>query len=265
MSTTPWNPGQYLRFAHERTQPARDLAARVTLAAARPRIVDLGCGPGNSTAVLRERWPDARELLGLDYSETMLAAARADHPAGDWQPGDAATWTDPTGEGYDLVFSNAVFQWVPGHAALFPRLLQQARPGGGILAVQMPARAYPPFHQVILETADSEPGWRERTRAARGAVRVASPQEYYDWLAPFADRVEIWETRYHHVLDNADAVVDWLRSTGLRPFLDALETDADRARFEDRLRAGAATVYPPQADGRVCFPFGRLFLVAHRR
>lgn len=264
-TSTAWNPDQYLRFADERTQPARDLAARVVLAAARPRIVDLGCGPGNSTAVLRERWPDARELTGLDHSREMLAAARAKFPDGDWQPGDVSTWTDPTGEGYDLVFSNAALHWAPDHAALFPRLFQQVRPGGGALAVQMPARAYPALHRIILETVDAEPGWRERTRAARGAIRVASPPEYYDLLSPLAGRVDLWETRYHHVLENAAAIIDWLRSTGLRPYLDALETDADRERFEARLRTGAAEVYPAQADGKVRFPFGRLFLVAYRR
>lgn len=262
----PWNPDQYLRFADERTQPARDLAARVRLTAPNPRIIDLGCGPGNSTAVLRERWPAARELTGLDSSETMLTAARADQPAGDWRPGDAATWVDATGEGYDLVFSNAALQWVPDHDTLFPRLLQQVRPGGGgALAVQVPARAYTALQKVIVEIADSEPGWRERTQAARGAIRVASPQVYYDLLAPQAARIEIWETRYHHVLEHAGAIIDWLRSTGLRPYFEALETDADRARFEARLRVGAAEAYPAQADGRVRFPFGRLFIIAYRR
>lgn len=265
MSTDTWNPDLYLRFADERTQPARDLAARVHLATEQPRIVDLGCGPGNSTAVLRERWPAARELLGLDNSPEMIAAARAEFPQNEWQIGDVAAWRDPTGEGYDLVFSNAALHWLPDHAALFPRLLQQARPGGGAFAVQMPAKAYPALHKILLETADSEPGWRERTQAARGAIRVGPPQLYYDLLSPLAARVEIWETRYHHVLENAGAIIDWVRATGVRPYLDALGNDAERARFEEKLRAGAAMAYPPQADGKVRFPFGRLFMVAYRR
>ncbi|MBV9128447.1 MAG: methyltransferase domain-containing protein [Verrucomicrobia bacterium] len=266
-SADTWNPALYLRFADERTQPARDLAARVVLpdTAQPPRIIDLGCGPGNSTAVLRARWPAARELTGLDHSPEMIAAARAQFPQADWQLGDVATWRDPTGTGYDLVFSNAALHWLPDHAALFPHLLQQARPGGGVLAVQMPAQAYPALQTILLAVADSEPAWRERTQAARHAIRVASPGEYYDWLAPHAARLELWETRYHHVLDSAGAIVDWVRATGLRPYLDALESDADRARFEAALRAGAARAYPSQADGRVRFPFGRLFLLAYRR
>lgn len=254
----------YLRYADERTQPARDLAARVALTTEQPRIVDLGCGPGNSTAILRERWPAACELTGFDNSSEMLATARAEQPAGDWQLGDIATWRDPRGEGYDLVFSNAALHWLPDHATLFPHLFQQARAGGGALAVQMPARAYPALHKIILETAGSEERWRERTQAARVAIRVAAPQMYYDLLAPLAARVEIWQTQYFHALASAGAIIDWVRSTGLRPYLDALESDADRARFEEKLRTGTAAAYPPQADGKVLFPFRRLFLIAYR-
>ncbi len=260
-----WNPDLYLRFADERTQPAHDLAARVVLDTKRPRIIDLGCGPGNSTAVLRARWPDARELTGLDSSQEMIDAARTESPAGDWQVGDAATWSDPTGAGYDLVFSNAALHWLPNHSQLFSHLFQQTRPGGGAFAVQMPAKAYPALHKVIIETADSEPAWRERTQAARQRIRVGPPQVYYDFLSPLAARIDIWETRYHHVMESAGAIIDWVRSTGLRPYLDALENDAERARFEEKLRAGAASAYPPQADGKVRFPFGRLFIVAYRR
>ncbi len=258
-----WNPNLYLRFADERTQPARDLAARVVLSTEQPRIIDLGCGPGNSTAVLRVRWPQAREITGLDSSPAMIETARKAQPEGRWEVGDASAWTDPTGEGYDLVFSNAVFHWVPNHAELFPRLLALVKPGGA-LAVQMPAKAYPALHKLIVETADAEPAWREATQKSRGVIRVLEPGAYYDLLSPQAARVEIWETRYHHVMDQAGAVIDWLRSTGLRPWLDALPSDEDRARFEEKLRAGAGVIYPAQADGKVRFPFGRIFLVAYR-
>jgi trans-aconitate 2-methyltransferase len=253
-----WDARQYLRFADERTRPARELLARVEVAAPRT-VVDLGCGPGNSTALLRNHWPDA-DVLGVDRSPDMLAAAAGDFPAGQWQQADIAGWAPPAP--VDVLFSNAALQWVPDHARLVPRLLSFVAPGGA-LAVQVPAHLDSPVHRAIIAVAD-DPAWRNRLPAARAAIRVESPGDYYDLLQPLARRVDLWVTEYQHVLDGPEAILDWMRGTGLRPFLQALADAMERARFEELLLAEIAKGYPRQRDGRVLFPFRRLFFVAYR-
>lgn len=253
-----WDSDQYLKFANERTQPAIDLLARVAMDAPRS-IADLGCGPGNSTALLRQRWP-AAAVVGVDSSAEMLDAARKTFPDGAWQLGDIARWT-PTVP-CDVVFSNAALQWVPDHAHVFPHLLAQVA-AGGVLAVQIPAHLNSPVHQAMLAVA-RDPAWRDRMHVATNAISVATPSIYYDLLQPLATRIDQWITEYQHVLDGPAAVIDWMRGTGLRPFLQALADDAERAHFEAMLLAEVANGYPRLADGRVLFPFRRLFVVAYR-
>jgi len=254
-----WDSDQYLKFANERTQPAIDLLARVALDA--PRLVaDLGCGPGNSTALLRQRWP-AAEVVGVDSSAEMLDAARKAYPDGTWQRADIAGWT-PTSP-CDVVFSNAALQWVPDHARVFPHLMAQVAPGG-VLAVQVPAHLNSPVHQAILAVA-RDLAWRDRMHPATSAITVATPAVYYDLLQPLAAHIDLWVTEYQHVLDGPAAIIDWMRGTSLRPFLQALANDAERVRFEALLLPEVTKGYPRQADGRVLFPFRRLFAVAYRR
>ena len=253
-----WDAELYLRFGRERTRAAIDLAARVE-AAVPARVVDLGCGPGNSTAVLRARWPTA-EVVGVDSSPEMIAAAKASDPAGRWELGDLATWAD--GRPFDVVYSNAALQWVPGHAAVFPRLFGLVAPGGA-LAVQVPAHFESPLHRLMEQIAD-RPGWRGNPSSAKTALTVERPEFYYDVLSPLAARVDLWVTEYWHVMEGPSAIVAWIRGTGLRPFLAALADDAERVEFERQLLRGVEQAYPRQADGRVLFPFRRLFVVAYR-
>lgn len=253
-----WDAALYLRFSDERTRPAADLLARVPLDSP-SHVIDLGCGPGNSTELLHRRWPRAA-VTGVDNSPEMLSAARAAFPHGRWVRGDAGHWTaDPPA---DVIFANASLHWVRDHARLFPRLLAQAAPGG-VLAVQMPCNAGSPFHQQIRRVADA-PEWRRVMAGATRAVTVESAGFYYDTLRPHSERLEIWETEYVHVLPNVEAIVDWVRATALRPFLDALENDEARARFEQRLLAALRESYSPRIDGRVLFPFKRIFILAQR-
>jgi trans-aconitate 2-methyltransferase len=254
-----WNPAQYLHFAAERTQPAIDLLARVAIDSPRT-VIDLGCGPGNSTALLHERWPRAA-IVGLDSSPEMIAAARSAHPDWRWQIGDIAAWTPA--ELHDVVFSNAALQWVPDHRRVVPHLLAQVAPGGA-LAIQLPAHLKSPVHRAMLELAD-DPAWRERMQSAVHAITLETPSVYYDALQPLAARVEIWVTEYHHVLPNPAGIIDWMRGTGLRPFLQALADDAERARFASLLLPAVERGYSRQADGRVLFPFRRLFMLGYRR
>lgn len=253
-----WDADLYLRFANERTQPAIDLLARVALDAP-ARVIDLGCGPGNSTALLRGRWPGAA-VTGLDSSPQMIAAARKDQPDGDWVLDDITTWTpDPP---YDLVFSNATLQWLPDHATLYPHIFAGVAPGGA-LATQIPVFHAMPVQRALLDVA-AEPAWWDRLEPATRSLVAESPGFYYDALRPLASRLDLWETEYNHVLADANAIVEWISATRLRPYLEALADDAERREFLTRLRAAVAEIYRPQHDGKVLFPFRRLFLVAYR-
>jgi trans-aconitate 2-methyltransferase len=256
-----WNPHQYLKFADERTQPCRDLAARIAVAGVR-RVIDLGCGPGNSTAVLRDRWPDA-EFTGLDSSAEMIERARREYPQRRWIAGDISEWAAAGDGQFDVVFSNAALQWVDDHASLYPRLLSRVAPGGA-LATQIPGNIDALPHRLMRDTAAS-PAWSRWFPPGR--VREWHHHEmefYYDALAPAAARLDIWATEYLHVLPNAEAIVEWYRATGLRPFLEALETDAGRQRFMADYLERLRPHFVPRAAGGVLFPFRRIFLIAYR-
>jgi trans-aconitate 2-methyltransferase len=247
-----WSPTQYLKFSEERTRPCRDLAVRISLDRPR-RIVDLGCGPGNSTEVLAERWPDAA-FIGLDSSSSMIAKARSAHPHWRWMQGDIAAFAEG-GENYDLVFSNAALQWVPDHAAVFPKLLARGR----TLAVQMPGDWDGPAHHTMREVASGFHFTREVSEWHTHEIAF-----YYDALAPHAAGLDLWETVYLHIMDSPEAIVEWYRGSGMRPFLEALPSDADRERFAAAYLAAIRHVYPPRPDGKVIFPFRRMFIVAYR-
>jgi trans-aconitate 2-methyltransferase len=251
-----WDANQYLKFANERTQPARDLVSRILL---EPQtIIDLGCGPGNSTEILNQRWANAA-LTGLDSSPEMLAQAKANHPDWTWLEADMATFSST--KKFDLVFSNAALQWVKNHAELLPRLKNLVADGGAI-AIQIPAHQRSHLHQAMLEIA-ADPKWAVALEKASFALSLETPQFYYDCLLP-ATKIELWQTAYQHVLENAEAILEWIRGTGLRPFLEALPSDAARSEFEARLLERVRQAYPPQRDGKVLFEFNRLFMIAYK-
>jgi trans-aconitate 2-methyltransferase len=250
-----WDAGHYLQFADARTLPALDLLSRIELAAPR-RIVDLGCGPGNSTAPLQARWPDAR-VTGVDSSAELLAAARRDHPDIAFLEADIAAWAAE--EPADLLFANASLQWVGGHAALMPRLFEQVAPGG-VLAVQMPRNHDFATHRLMRQVA-AEGEWCDRLAGARDPSPVQLPELYYDLLAPHAAKFTIWETNYIQAMDGVPAIIAWLHGTGLRPFLSRL-SDTEKPVFLERYAALLAEAYPAQADGKILLPYPRLFFIA---
>lgn len=252
-----WNPDRYLAFADHRTRPAIDLLARVPLHEAE-RVADLGCGPGNSTRLLVERWP-AATVVGIDSSSAMLASARRSDVAAAWVEADIAGWRPE--RALDLIYSNAALHWVGGHASLLPRLLGSVRPGG-VLAVQMPRNFDAPSHALLRATAESGP-WADRLAQVLDWRPLAAPEWYYDLLAPQAGVLDIWETVYLHVLEGDDPVLRWTRSTALRRIVQALD-EADCAAFEAAYAARLREAYPRRADGRTLFPFRRLFIVAQR-
>jgi trans-aconitate 2-methyltransferase len=251
-----WSPSLYTRFEDERTRPARDLLAQVPLAEAR-RVVDMGCGPGNSTELLIERWP-AASAIGLDSSPAMLEEARRRVPQAAFALADAAGWV-PDRE-TDLVFGNAIYQWVPNHLDVLPNVLTNLREGA-CLAVQMPDNLAEPTHRLMREVAADGP-WTGRLEGA-ARLPLPAPHVYYDALKPSARRIDIWHSIYNHVLADAAAIVEWVKSTGLRPFLEPL-TEAERTAFLDDYTTRVARAYPPTVDGKVLLRFPRLFIVAVR-
>ena len=255
---TDWNPALYRRFEDERTRPARDLLARVAFTQA-SRVVDIGCGPGNSTELLVERFPAAR-VFGTDTSEAMLQSARERLPRCEFESSDVSTWQPDAPP--DVIFANAVLQWVPNHTGLLPRLFSQLAPGG-VLALQMPDNMSEPSHRLMRDVA-SLSAWADAigdAAAARAPILPAA--DYYDLLAPSAQHVEIWRTTYHHPLASPAAIVDWLRATGLRPFLEPL-SEPQRSGFLREYEARIAKAYPSRVDGKSLLAFPRLFIVAQR-
>ncbi|MDR3474631.1 MAG: trans-aconitate 2-methyltransferase [Devosia sp.] len=251
-----WSPATYLKFEDERTRPARDLLAQVPRADV-AKAVDMGCGPGNSTELIAERFPEA-ELVGLDSSPAMLEQARRRLPGAHFAEADAAVWR-PEAD-VELVFANAIYQWVPNHILHLPQVLE-ALPPGGVLAVQMPDNVTEPSHALMREVAAGG-RWSERLRdAAREPLPPVGA--YYNALRPFATRLDIWHTIYNHALADAAAIVEWVKATGLRPFIDPLD-GGERQAFLDAYLERIAAAYPPTNDGRVLLRFPRLFMVAQR-
>ncbi|MEI9949364.1 MAG: trans-aconitate 2-methyltransferase [Pseudomonadota bacterium] len=254
-----WNPALYRRFEDERTRPAQDLLARVALEHA-AHVVDLGCGPGNSTELLCERFVGAT-VTGTDTSEAMLESARNRLPQCHFELSDVSSWQAK--DAPDLIFANAVLQWVPGHDQLFPRLFAALAPEG-VLAVQMPDNLNEPTHRLMREVASAGPWAAVIGDAARVRPVIPPANTYYDLLAAEARTVDIWRTAYHHPMSSPADIVDWLRATGLRPFVDPL-SDADRAAFLVEYEQRIAEAYPARADGKRLLAFPRLFIVARRK
>lgn len=253
-----WSSTQYLKFADERTRAARDLLAQVPLQ--NPRLVyDLGCGPGNSTELLIARYPEAR-VIGVDSSPDMLAKARQSYPQAQFIEGDLTRW-QPEGKP-DLLFANAVFQWVPDHLAVLHRVLG-ALPKGAVLAVQMPDNLDEPSHRAMRETAAEGPWAAKLKKLGQVRDRLPSPATYYDALKPEAVQVDIWHTIYNHPLGGADGIVEWVKGTGLRPYIDPLDQD-ERKAYLAQYRARIAKAYPLSGDGKALLRFPRLFIVCVR-
>lgn len=253
-----WNPDLYRQFEDERTRPAAELLARVPLATA-AHALDLGCGPGNSTELLAQRFAQAK-ITGLDSSEAMLASARQRLPGLHFIQGDIAQWT-PT-EAPNLIFANAALQWVAGHAQLLPRLFAHLAPGG-VLAIQMPDNLQEPSHRLMRELASQDPWHTHLAQAAQQRTQLLSVQAYYDLLAPQAAQMDVWHTIYQHPMASAHAIVEWLQGTGLRPFVQALPPDL-RASYLAEYERRVDAVYPARSDGRRLLAFPRLFIVAQR-
>ncbi|MDO9457301.1 trans-aconitate 2-methyltransferase [Nocardioides sp.] len=254
MTKTPhsWDPERYLTYADERGRPFVDLVGRIP-STAPATVVDLGCGPGNLTALLAERWPGAR-VTGVDSSPEMVARARATVPGIDVEVGDLRDWRGSA----DVLVSNATLQWLPDHLDLLPALVGAVTPGGW-LAFQVPGNFGEPSHALRHDLA-AEPAYAAHT-AGVAVPGSHDPVVYLDALTALGCRVDAWETTYLHLLTGDDPVFTWVSGTGARPTLQALPDDL-RPAFEAEFRARLAAAYPVRDDGTVVLPFRRIFVVA---
>lgn len=253
-----WSAAQYMKFEDERTRPSRDLLAQVP-SLPEGTLYDLGCGPGNSTELIRDRF-SAYMLTGIDNDDDMLTAARKRMPGTPFHRGDLSTWAPPTQA--VLFFANAVFQWLPDHLDVFDRLMGHLMPRG-TLAVQMPDNLDQPSHRLMRELAADSRFAHHYSGITPRAI-LPGPSAYVDRLMPASLRVDVWHTVYYHRLAGPAAIVEWVKGTGLRPFLDPLP----KVVREDYLAAYLEAIrqaYPPLADGHVLFPFPRLFIVAVKK
>lgn len=251
-----WDAAQYLRYSDERARPFLDLIGRV--GAERPGyVVDLGCGPGNLTAVLAERWPGA-EVVGLDSSTEMIEAARASVPGLAFEVGDVRDWRP--GRAPDVITCNAVLQWVPDHLGLVLRWADALAPSGW-LAFQLPGNFDQPNHAIIGEMARS-PRWRGLLADVRLNRQAGDPGEYAEILARPGYTVDAWATTYLHILPGENPVLEWSKGTALRPVLAALD-DEQAAAFADEYAGRLREAYQARPFGTI-FPFRRVFTVVRR-
>jgi len=263
-----WSAKQYVAFEDERTRPVRDLLAALPKIPARS-VIDLGCGPGNSTEMLAAHFPDA-EVSGIDSSADMIEAARRRLPRVSFAVQDIVDWcsdarrsdarrdSGPCG----VILANAVLQWLPDHASLLPALIGKLT-SGGALAVQMPDNLDEPAHRLMREVAAAGPWAAKLAAAAAARPPLAGADWYHDLLRPLCATVDLWRTTYYHALAGAEAIVEWFKGSGLRPFLDPLDA-AERAAYLAAYTTAISRAYPAVADGGVLLPFPRLFMVAIR-
>lgn len=259
MRTTPtWNPHQYNKYADERGRPFEDLVGRVQ-AEEPTSIVDLGCGPGNLTATLVERWPTA-VVRGVDSSVEMIEAAKPlSRERLSFEVGDLREWSAPAGS-VDVIVSNATLQWIPEQLDLLPGFVRALKPGGW-LAIQIPGNGNAPSHAILRELAGTEP-YAEYAAEKSLRADVPGPAEYIAALSKEGCTVDAWETTYSHILQGENAVLEWVKGTGARPVLQSLPDDL-RVRFEAEYGARLAEAYPQQDFGTV-LPFRRIFAVAQK-
>lgn len=253
-----WNPDLYLRFQKERTQPSIDLVNRLEMEAPK-KILDAGCGPGNSTEILFKRWPNA-ELTGLDVSEEMIKKARESYPDQHWVHSGIMEYNKPAY--FDLVFSNAVLQWLPDQDNLVTHMVSLIKPGG-ILAVQVPQNQNSPLHRALGQVA-AQAEFKDYTREAREALHYRSGSYYYNALTPLLEDLSFWETTYYHVMENHEDLIQWYRSTGMRPYLQALPNEEMRENMLNQVLSQCCQAYQPEQDNRIIFPFNRLFFMGKK-
>ena len=258
MNKKDWNPDLYLKFDKERIQPSIDLVTKIDFE--NPfSIIDIGCGPGNSTQVLFQRWPDSK-ILGIDNSEAMIKKAKLDYPNLEWMLVDAEKET--IAGKFDIVFSNAAIQWIPNHFELFKRLKNNLTEKGSI-AIQLPLFFDMPLGKSIRQISKNKK-WAHLIESVNDMFTIHTPAEYYDMLSELFGSVKIWVTDYVHIMKSHVSVFEMIQATGLRPYLEQLENDSQKYEFEEMVLESIKKDYPGQKNGKVLFPFKRLFIIVKK-
>ena len=252
-----WNSEQYLKFKNQRTQPAIDLAKRITIEQPK-NILDIGCGPGNSTFVLKKMFPQAY-ILGVDNSEDMINKAKETYPNINFQLCDVTTDIDKM-DTYDVIFSNACLQWIPNHKDVIPMLFKKLNKNG-ILAVQIPMNEQEALFRIMNDVL-SEPQWNFSSMNIE-TNKTLLPEEYFDILSSCTENFDIWETTYYHNMPSVEAMVEWVKGTRLRPYLNALDENSAE-KLEAEIIKRAAVAYHTQKNGEMIFKFRRFFFVANK-
>ncbi len=255
-----WDSKQYSQFLKARTKPAKDLLSSIPDIQEPTLVYDLGCGPGNSTILLKQRWPNAI-IVGVDSSEDMLKTARSTYPEIDFKLGDIANFSFQ--EKCDVIFANASLQWIDDHQNLINQLVSQLN-NNGILAIQMPNNFHCPSHQITIDLLNNNPDWQSLKNNLR-YDKLTSPYYKMDiYYRYFTDagltNVLLWETDYYQEMENHHAIYEWASGTGLRPVISKLD-EKNKALFIEKYVSSLKTVYPTQANGKVLFPFKRIFMI----
>lgn len=252
-----WDPKQYARYESERSRPFFDLVGQIR-SSAPGTVVDLGCGPGELTATLADRWPNA-SIRGIDSSPEMIERTASNLGANvSFSLGDAAAFV---ATGVDVLVSNALLQWVPDHQQLLIRWADELNDDGW-LAFQVPDNFSAPSHVLMRELAESDRWAAQLAGVLRHADAVAPVADYLALLTDSGLTVNAWQSTYLHLLGGTDPVLDWVRGTGLRPVLAALPAP-EAAEFEAEYALRLRSAYPQRQFGTV-FPFRRTFVVAHK-
>lgn len=258
MSKQDWNPDLYLKFDKERIQPSVDLVARIDNLQPK-RIIDIGCGPGNSTQILYKKWSES-DIIGADNSPAMIKRATEDYPNQKWILFDAGV--DNLNEKFDLVFSNATIQWIPNHDKLLKRFADLLN-DSGVLAVQLPQFFDMPLGKAISEIG-KQSKWIDATKGVDNLFTINSASYYYDHLAKYFCMIDIWTTDYYHVMESQSSILEMIRTTGLKPYLERIADNNDKKQFETLVLEKIKQDYLLQNNGKVLFPFKRLFFVAKK-
>lgn len=251
-----WNSNQYLMFKNERTQPAIDLVNRITISAPK-KVLDIGCGPGNSTEILYKKFPDAY-ILGVDNSKDMINSAKKNYPSLDFKILNVSTELSKLSGDFDVVFSNACIQWIPNHKNLLKNLLALLNPNG-ILAVQIPMNYNEPIHKIISEVSTNS-RWKKEFDNSR-IFYTLEQEEYFDLLSDISENFCIWSTTYCHRLKSHKDIMEWYKGTGLRPYLEQL-SEEKKISFENDIFKEVTKRYKLQKNGEIIFRFPRFFFIA---
>ena len=254
-----WQPMQYLKYNNERTQPSIDLVNRINHV--KPaRIIDVGCGPGNSTFILKSRWSDAN-VYGLDNSESMIKKAEADFPDIHWLLMGANDDLTSLGQ-FDIIFTNAALQWIPEHETLIPSMYKMLN-DNGVLAAQVPYVRYLPVYDNIVTLMKTEK-WAGYFYNPPLFPKHYPFEHYYNILCELTDNIEMWQTDYIHIMPNHDSIVEWYKGSGLRPFLDMLPNGEKQLDFCNDYRKIISEIYPIEKSNKVLLPFTRIFFIAYK-